>query len=107
MCFYDRLMPLLGFSKQRDHVFSNEQAIFLDFRAAREASHAYRRHAPGLNHLGLVVSSRADLEALQAKLAAADFEVPRLQGFDDGEALFIKDPEGMRIEVGYYRDSAS
>lgn len=107
MQFYDRLMPILGFKKQRDHVFGNEQDIFIDFRAARDAEHCYQRHAPGLNHLGLVVPSCAELRALQQGLADHDLEVPEIQSFSDGKALFIKDPEGMRIEVGCYQQGQS
>jgi hypothetical protein len=36
-------------------------------------------------------------------VADAGFEVPAIQEFPDGSALFLKDADGMRIEVGMYR----
>jgi hypothetical protein len=32
----------------------------------------------------------------------AGFEVPDIQDFGKGSALFFKDPDGMRIEVASY-----
>jgi catechol 2,3-dioxygenase-like lactoylglutathione lyase family enzyme len=40
---YDRLFPILGFRKERDHVWTNAQHIFIELRQARDSSRAYAR----------------------------------------------------------------
>jgi lactoylglutathione lyase len=98
--FYETLLPLLGFEKTRDHVWGNEEGSYLDFRQAREPEHGYHRHAPGLNHLGFAAPDRAAIERIAAAMSAAGFEVPAIQEFPDGSAIFFKDADGMRVEVG-------
>ena len=100
--FYDALLPLLGFEKLREHVFANEEGIHLDFRSANETDPGYRRFAPGLNHLGFTAPDRQTLAKLQSTMSEAGFDVPEIQSFDDGSAIFFKDHDGMRIEVGVY-----
>ena len=100
--FYETLLPLLGFEKTRDHVFGNEDGLFLDFKQAGQPDHTYQRHAPGLNHLGFTATDSAAVVAVQSAMAKAGFEVPGIQHFPDGDALFLKDAEGMRIEVASY-----
>ena len=101
--FYEALLPLLGFSRTRDHVFANDEGIHLDFRAAGDSDHGYNRHAPGLNHMGFTAQDRAQIERIGKAMMAAGFEVPEIQEFADGSAIFFKDHDGMRIEVGAYR----
>ena len=101
--FYESLLPLLGFSKTRDHVFANAEGIHLDFRAADEPERGYHRYAPGLNHMGFTAAGRNAIERIGEAMAAAGFDVPAIQEFEDGSALFLKDHDGMRIEVGSYR----
>ncbi|NNL94667.1 MAG: glyoxalase [Xanthomonadales bacterium] len=100
--FYDALLPMMGFEKQRDHVFANDDGVHLDFRAAEDPDHEYRRFSPGLNHLGFTAPNLDVLEKLRAEMSRKGFMVPDIQQFEDGHAIFFKDPEGMRIEVGYY-----
>jgi lactoylglutathione lyase len=97
--FYETLLPLIGFSKGRDHVFGNEDGLYLDFRQSAKPEHGYERYAPGLNHLGFSASDRHVVEAVQQAMASAGFEVPEIQEFPSGSALFLKDADGMRIEV--------
>jgi len=104
--FYEALLPLLGFEKTRDHVFGNADGLFLDFKQAGQPEHAYQRHAPGLNHLGFTAPDSATIRAVQSAMAQAGFEVPDIQHFPDSDALFLKDAEGMRIEVASYHDPA-
>lgn len=101
--FYEALLPTLGFSKTRDHVFANAEGIHLDLRAASEPEHGYHHYAPGLNHMGFAAIDRQQIERIGEEMAAAGFVVPEIQEFDDGSALFLKDRDGMRIEVGRYR----
>jgi catechol 2,3-dioxygenase-like lactoylglutathione lyase family enzyme len=100
--FYEALLPLLGLRKTRDHVFVNEDGTHLDFRPAEEPEHGYRRYAPGLNHLSFSAPDRATLERIRQAMAGAGFDVPEIQTFPDGDAIFFKDADGMRVEVGVY-----
>ena len=105
--FYATLLPLIGLTRVRDHVWANEDGVHLDFRQARQPEHAYQRSAPGLNHLGFTAPDRAALEAIRAAMAAAGFAAPEIQDFPDGSAIFLKDAEGMRVEVGTYDAAGS
>lgn len=100
--FYDRLLPLLGFEKLRDHVFANAEAIHFDLRLSTEPEHGYHRYAPGLNHLAFTADSLEQIVETGEVMAAAGFEVPEIQKFSDGHALFLRDADGMRIELGVY-----
>lgn len=100
--FYHQLLPLIGFEQKKNTLFSNSQDIYLDFRAAQEPQHSYRRYAPGLNHMGFTAPSRDSLTKIQRDMRKAGFEVGEIQEFDDGAALFLKDAEGMRVEVSCY-----
>ena len=100
--FYEALLPLLGFRRTRDHVFGNDDEVYLDFRQAEEPERGYARYAPGLNHIGFAADSRERIEEIRTAMAAAGYEVPDIQEFPDGSAIFFKDPEGMRVEVGCY-----
>lgn len=100
--FYETLLPLIGFSKTGDHVFGNTEEIYLDFRQSGKPDQAYERHAPGLNHMGFTATNRDAIERVGKAMAAAGFEVPAIQEFPDGSAMFLRDPEGMRIEIASY-----
>jgi catechol 2,3-dioxygenase-like lactoylglutathione lyase family enzyme len=55
-----------------------------------------------LNHFGFAAPDAGFVEALKARMDEAGYEA-RLQRFDDGVvALFIPDPDGLRIEVSWY-----
>ena len=100
--FYETLLPLIGFSRTRDHVWGNPDEVYLDLKQANKPEHRYERHAPGLNHIGFTAPDRKAIEDVQQAMASAGFEVAEIQEFGDGSALFLKDLEGMRIEVASY-----
>jgi catechol-2,3-dioxygenase len=100
--FYETLLPLIGFTKTREHVWGNTDEVYLDLKQANQPEHRYQRHSPGLNHIGFTAPGREAIEAVQQAMAAAGFEVAEIQEFGDGSALFLKDLEGMRIEVASY-----
>lgn len=102
MPFYDTLLPLLGLVKEREHVFSTQEGIYFDFRAAQEPERGYFRFAPGLNHLAFTAGSEDEIKAVGSAMEAAGFTVPDIQHFDDGSALFLRDVDGMRVELGCY-----
>ena len=100
--FYDVLLPLIGFQKSKDHVYGNKDGLFLDLRQAQKPSHGYERYAPGLNHLGFTAPNRGKIVELGKAMAEASFEVPEIQEFQDGSALFLRDRDGMRVEISCY-----
>jgi catechol-2,3-dioxygenase len=100
--YYETLLPLIGFAKTRDHVWGNSDGVYLHLKQAGEVGEGYRRHGVGLNHLGFTAPTRAALDEVAAKMAAAGFEVPAVQDFGDAQALFMKDRDGIRFEITYY-----
>ncbi len=101
--FYDALFAAIGWTKRRAHVWVDPAGVAIDLKPATPDTRPYDRYAPGLNHLGVTAPDRAAVDAVAAELAAAGFDVPAIQIFDDADyALFVKDPDGMRIEVTAY-----
>ena len=100
--YYEALLPLLGFTKSRDHVWGNEDGLFLDFKEATEAGEGYRRHGVGLNHLGFTAPTKEAVDAIAAEMKRMGFPVPETQQLGNIYALFMKDPDGMRFEISYY-----
>lgn len=98
---YGRLLPVLGFRKERDHVWSNEQRVFLELRQAKDSSHGYARSGVGLNHLGVRAASRAQVDAVVAELRATGVDVPEPQIIGAAYVVFVPDPDGMRVEIGF------
>lgn len=101
IAFYDTLLPLIGFHKTRGHVFGNDEGIYLDFRQAEKTEHGYQRFAPGLNHIGFSAPNAEAVTDIQTSMRQAGFQVPEIQTFGDAKALFLKDDDGMRIEIGW------
>lgn len=102
MPYYDRLLPLLGFSKQRDHVWSNEEGFSFQFLQAKPGPPRYERYGPGMNHLGFGASSVEQVQSIRSSMIAAGFEAPEIQNLDGAMALFMKDPDGVRFEITWY-----
>jgi lactoylglutathione lyase len=100
--FYEKLLPFLGFRKTADHVFGNAEEVYFDIRQAKNPDHSYRRYAPGLNHIGFTAPNRNAIAQVQEAMKDAGYEVPDVQSFGEGVALFLKDPDGMRIELGVH-----
>lgn len=101
--FYAVLLGWLGFEQRREWVFARD-GLFVDLRAARLESDAYRRGARGVDHLGFKANSRTEVDALAAHMRSAGFD-GRLIEFDRGDyALFLPDPDGVRIEFTCYAD---
>jgi lactoylglutathione lyase len=98
--FYEILLPMLGFRKTADHVFGNAEEVYFDIRQAENLGHSYQRYAPGLNHIGFTAPNRDAIAQVQDVMKDAGYEVPDVQSFGEGVALFLKDPDGMRIELG-------
>jgi catechol 2,3-dioxygenase-like lactoylglutathione lyase family enzyme len=52
-----------------------------------------------IDHYGIAVASRADLEGVRDRLVAADADIGDIQQLGDSWSLFFRDPEGMELEV--------
>lgn len=102
VAFYEKLLPMLGFRKTADHVFGNAEEVHFDIRQAENLDHSYQRYGPGLNHIGFTAPDRSAIALVQEAMNDAGYEVPDVQVFSEGVALFLKDPDGMRIELGVY-----
>lgn len=102
LAFYNELLTMIGFNKARDHAYGNTDGVHIDIRQAKDLDHEYRRYAPGLNHIGFTALDRDAIVDIQKSMNSAGYEAPPIQSFDDGVALFLKDPDGMRIEVSVY-----
>lgn len=102
MRFYEKLLPMLGFRKTADHVFGNAEGVHFDFRKAEYLDQSYQRYAAGLNHIGFTAPDLAAVNNVRDAMKDAGYEVPDVQCFGDGVALFLKDPDGMRVELGVY-----
>lgn len=100
--FYDLLLPLLGFAKLKRGIWKNDSGLYLQFREADAGTSAYERYAPGLNHFGFAAPDRAAVDLVHATMTSAGHEA-RLQSYPDGTyALFMPDPDGLRVEFSFY-----
>ncbi|QNE06605.1 VOC family protein [Croceicoccus marinus] len=101
MAFYDALLPLLGFAKRKEHIWSNG-IFFLQFMQARAGTRPYERYGAGMNHIGFTAPDEAAVEAVRQAMQDAGFDVPDIQRMKGAAALFMKDPDGMRFEISHY-----
>jgi catechol 2,3-dioxygenase-like lactoylglutathione lyase family enzyme len=105
--FYDTVLGLLDFRKidapiggePHRHYFNKVMQISI--RPARGGAHD--PYAPGLHHLCLQVADNAAVDKLARLLRSAGIAItePSLypQYADDYYALFLDDPDGIRLEV--------
>lgn len=99
--WYDALFAAIGFEKTRDHVYTDGAGVAVDLRQADEPEHDYRRFAPGLNHFGVAAASRAEVNRVADAMRAAGFDVPEPQEIETAYCLFMKDRDGMRVEIAF------
>lgn len=107
MPYYEHLLPLLGFHKKRNHVWTDGEGFFFQFREARPDASPYERYGAGMNHLGFSAPSADHVHAIRASMQAAGFEAPDVQNLGGAIALFMKDPDGVRFEITYYPPGAA
>jgi catechol 2,3-dioxygenase-like lactoylglutathione lyase family enzyme len=115
--YYDQLMPLIEFEPflTAADQFAYRPAhgkpgTYVFFYPAREDG-SYSRHCPGLQHLAFMVSSRAAVHAVHAKvqeLGASVIHAPQeFPQYHAGYyAMFWQDPEGFMLEVVCHREKA-
>lgn len=106
MPYYEHLLPLLGFVKKRDHVWTDGNGFFFQFLQAKAGTRPYERYGAGMNHLGFAAASSEQVHAIRHAMQAAGFEVPEVQNLGGAIALFMKDPDGVRFEITCYPPGA-
>jgi catechol 2,3-dioxygenase-like lactoylglutathione lyase family enzyme len=52
-----------------------------------------------IDHYGIAVSSRADLDQIRDRLVAANVDIGTIHHLGDTWSLFFRDPDGMELEV--------
>lgn len=102
MPYYERLLPLLGFRKEKDHVWTDGAGFFFQFLRAGADTRPYERYGAGMNHLGFTAESPEQVASIRAAMQAGGFPVPEIQQLGGATALFMKDPDGIRFEVTHY-----
>lgn len=105
--FYDTVFGLLDFRKidapiggdQHRHYFN--KAMQISIRPSRGGKHD--PYAPGLHHLCLQVADNSALDKIAGLLQSAGITAtqPALypQYADDYYAIFLDDPDGIRLEI--------
>lgn len=99
--FYETLLPLLGFHRTTRENWSNGQGFFFQFLEAKAGTPPYERYGAGLNHMGFGAPDEATVVSIRDQMAAAGFSAD-VQSLGGAKALFLKDPDGMRVEVTWY-----
>lgn len=102
MPYYNALLPLLGFTKTKDHIWTDGKGFFFQFMQAKPETRPYERYGAGMNHLGFGAESTEQVQAIRTAMAEAGFPVPEIQHLKGATALFMKDPDGIRFEITYY-----
>jgi catechol 2,3-dioxygenase-like lactoylglutathione lyase family enzyme len=101
MPFYDALLPMLGFRKLREHVWTDDAGFYFQFREARRDARPYERYGAGMNHVGFAAPSVDTVVAIRTEMERLGFPVPDLQDLGGVTALFMKDPDGIRFEISH------
>lgn len=101
---YAILLPLVGFHKVRDGIWTDGEGFYLQFVTAKQGTRPYERYGAGVNHWGLSMKSSEAVDKLRAALIAAGIDAQPIQELHGARALFIPDPEGLRAEFTWYPD---
>lgn len=110
--FYDSVMGILGFRKNRFAIDGDVHVQYYNrhfgyvLRPARRRV-AHDAYAPGLHHLCFRVDTAEDVGTFATKLreAGIDASEARLhpEYAPDYHAVFLRDPDGIRLEITNYR----
>lgn len=99
---YAALLPLVGFHKVKDGIWTDGEGFYLQFITAREGTSPYERYGPGVNHWGLSMESSEAVDRLRDSLINAGIDAQPVQDLNGARALFIPDPDGLRAEFTWY-----
>jgi lactoylglutathione lyase len=101
LVYYAALLGLLGFTRQSETIWRDENGVFVQMVEAHAGTRPYERYGPGVNHLGFAAPDVAFVERLRDAMRARGFDAPEVQRLGGATALFMKDPDGLRFEVSY------
>lgn len=104
--FYETLLPLLGFSRTTRENWTNGQGFFFQFLEAKPGTRPYERYGAGLNHMGFGAPDEATVIDVRDRMAAVGYPA-QIQSLGGAKALFLADPDGMRVEITWYPPSVS
>jgi catechol 2,3-dioxygenase-like lactoylglutathione lyase family enzyme len=107
--FYDRILPLLGFTRIEDVPEGPLWAgahVEVGLQAARNSGAEHDRYSPGLHHLAFTAPTRESVDKLHRQLLEmniaildAPAEYPEYcRGY---YAVFFADPDGIKLEYVY------
>ncbi|MEZ5892770.1 MAG: hypothetical protein R3C58_06455 [Parvularculaceae bacterium] len=105
--FYGALLPLLGFRQTKRGIWTDDDGFFFQFLPAKPETRAYERYGPGLNHLGFGAPDRAYVNNVRDRMIAAGFDIQPVQELGGAYALFMPDPDGLRIELTHYPEGVA
>lgn len=110
--YYDAVLGALGFRKNRfrlggeDHVQYFNRDFGYVLRPARIAA-GHQPYAPGLHHLCLRVDTAQDVAEAAAEIDARGIAASEPRHYPeyapDYYAVFLTDPDGIRLEITNYR----
>lgn len=110
--FYDVVLGTLGFRSGKFSIGGDPHASYYNrhfgivLRPARNTT-AHDPYAAGLHHFCLRVDQSSDVDTVARDLAAAGVSAsqPKLypEYAPDYYAIFLEDPDGLRLEVTNYR----
>ena len=122
--FYDRLMPILGFDinkKSKGFVKENELEVIeyihplitFSINSPREIfknDTVHRRKPGSLHHLAFKANSKEEVDNLFILINETEAEIvhpPQYypQHGEEYYALFFKDPDGIKLEIVFEKDS--
>lgn len=107
MPYYECLLPQLGFVESKPQVWTDGEGFFFQFLQAHPDTRPYERYGAGMNHLGFGATSAEQVMQIRHTMQTAGFEVPDLKNLGGSLALFMKDADGIRIEITYYAPGAA
>lgn len=102
MPYYGLLLGLMGYTKKKDHVWTDGKGFHFQFLQAKSGTSPYDRYGAGMNHLGFEAESPDHVHEIRSAMQTAGFEVPEIQNLGGATALFMKDPDGVRFEITHY-----
>lgn len=110
--FYDVVMDILGFRKNRFQLGNEEHIQYYNryfgyvLRPAR-IPNLHNPYVPGLHHLCLRVESEQDVQEAANLLNARGITASEPKRYPeyapDYFAVFLSDPDGIRLEINNYR----
>ena len=119
LAFYKDMFSFLGYNIVADHGppwemvgVSDGHTTYYFYRTDEDKrEHPYNRDGTGLNHIGLLVESKAEVdrfieEFMKPRGMAPEWGTPRVREDYGGNyyQVMFADPEGLAIEV-FYKDA--